>query len=323
MKTLHLMLFMTAMSLFIWGFASIDNHGSKTKSTYSGGEPIPSVTPQTAIYTDNFDGANDTTSLKARGYKVYRRGGPPGTAAIWFQGNPTVFSAFNGPSSGYVASNFQTTSGANPIDNWLVLPWQSGGYMANDSIRFYSRSPLGSIWPDSIRVMYSLSDSVPEGTWIELGRFQVNTIGIWELRGFRVPTTSANGRLAIRYAVVDGGPSGNNSDYIGIDALVVWRGTVGISPINNEVPASYQLEQNYPNPFNPETRIKFSLPKDEHVKLVIYDALGNQVDVLVDAQVPAGTYMADFDASKLSSGIYFYTLSTQGYRETKKMMLIK
>jgi len=92
------------------------------------------------IYTDNFDGANDTTALKNRGYKVYYRGtGPQGTAPIWFQGNPSTFTAFNGPTNGYVASNYQTVTGANTIDNWLVLP--ALDIQTGDSLVFWSRSP--------------------------------------------------------------------------------------------------------------------------------------------------------------------------------------
>ena len=103
----------------------------------------------------------------------------------------------------------------------LVLPRLTGGITAGDSLYFYSRAPLASTYPDSIRVMYSVSDSVPEGTWVECGRFKVNTAGIWERRGFRAPTTSVNGRFAVRYCVVNGGPSGSNSDYIGIDAMTI------------------------------------------------------------------------------------------------------
>ncbi|MDW8437710.1 MAG: choice-of-anchor J domain-containing protein, partial [Chloroherpetonaceae bacterium] len=175
------------------------------------------------FYTDNFDGANDTTALKNRGYKIYYRGtGPQGSAPIWFQGNPGTFPAFNGPSNGYVGSNFQSVTGANDIDNWLVLPALST--QSGDSIVFWSRSPDGSPYPDSIRVMYSAAgDSVPEAaTWVELGRFKVSTSG-WQRRAFGITTGGSTGRFAIRYCVADGGPLGANSNYIGIDALTVER----------------------------------------------------------------------------------------------------
>ena len=187
------------------------------------------------FYTDNFDGANDTTSLKNRGYKVYYRGtGPQGIAPIWFQGNPFAFTAFNGPDNGYVASNFQTVTGANTIDNWLVLP--ALDIQTGDSLIFWSRSP-NTPFPDSIRVMYSAEgDSIPEATtWIELGRFKVSTSG-WQRRSFGAPSAGSTGRFAIRYRVEDGGPSGSNSNYIGIDALTVER--VATTPVFAASPTS-------------------------------------------------------------------------------------
>lgn len=186
--------------------------------------PAPAVdgSAKGAIYVDNMDGANDTVALKARGYLPYYRGtGPQGTIATWFQGNSSVFPAYNGPADGYVAANFNVVTGMNNIDSWLVLPAVPGGIRQGDTLYFYSRSPTGSSWPDSIRVMYSVSDTVPEGSWIELGRFKTVTSGSWELRGFEAPITAAKGRFAIRYCVIDGGPSGNNSNYIGIDAISI------------------------------------------------------------------------------------------------------
>jgi hypothetical protein len=188
------------------------------------------------FYTDNFDGANDTTALKNRGYKVYYCGtGPQGTAPIWFQGNPSVFTALNGPTNGYVASNYLSVTGANTIDNWLVLP--ALDIQTGDSLVFWSRSPDNSQYPDSIRVMYSAEgDSIPEATtWTELGRFKVSTSG-WQRRSFGAPSAGSTGRFAIRYCVEDGGPFGSNSLYIGIDALTVER--VSANPVFAASPAS-------------------------------------------------------------------------------------
>ncbi|MEO8512069.1 MAG: Omp28-related outer membrane protein [Ignavibacteria bacterium] len=91
----------------------------------------------------------------------------------------------------------------------------------------------------------------------------------------------------------------------------------------NEVADKFSLEQNYPNPFNPTTNIKFSIPSDQHVSLKFYNSMGQEVATYVDDFLKAGVYNADFDASNLSSGIYFYTLKTTNFVETKKMMLVK
>ncbi|MCC6865121.1 MAG: Omp28-related outer membrane protein [Ignavibacteria bacterium] len=98
---------------------------------------------------------------------------------------------------------------------------------------------------------------------------------------------------------------------------------VGIIQTGNEVPASFDLEQNYPNPFNPTTNIKFSLPKDGNVSLKIFNSTGQLISTYAEGFMKAGTYNADFDGSNLSSGIYFYTLTTSDFTSTKKMMLVK
>ncbi|MEO8664723.1 MAG: T9SS type A sorting domain-containing protein, partial [Ignavibacteria bacterium] len=98
----------------------------------------------------------------------------------------------------------------------------------------------------------------------------------------------------------------------------------GISPVNSEIPSGYRLEQNYPNPFNPSTTINFSIPTSSNVTLKVYDALGQEVGTLVDEFKSAGNYSANFTAaSALTSGIYFYTLTSDNFTATKKLMLVK
>lgn len=86
---------------------------------------------------------------------------------------------------------------------------------------------------------------------------------------------------------------------------------------------NFALHQNYPNPFNPATTIQYIVPKLSSVLLKICDVLGNEVAVLVDEEQPSGFYKVDFNASHLSSGVYFYTLLAGNYFQTKKMILIQ
>ena len=88
-------------------------------------------------------------------------------------------------------------------------------------------------------------------------------------------------------------------------------------------PAKFELKQNYPNPFNPTTSIECVVPSSEYVSLKVYDVLGNEVASLVNENKNAGSYRIDFNASTLSSGVYFYKITAGNYTETKKMMLIK
>lgn len=96
-----------------------------------------------------------------------------------------------------------------------------------------------------------------------------------------------------------------------------------IDPVSNEVPNSFSLLQNYPNPFNPETNIKFTLPKDGNVTLKVFDVSGRVVAEIVNGNLNAGMYSVSFNASKLSSGVYFYRISADGFTDTKKMILVK
>lgn len=85
----------------------------------------------------------------------------------------------------------------------------------------------------------------------------------------------------------------------------------------------YNLSQNYPNPFNPITTIYYQIPKGEKVTLKVYDILGNEVSTLVEEYKEKGRYTATFDGSKLSSGVYIYSLVAGEYKKTNKMMLLK
>lgn len=94
---------------------------------------------------------------------------------------------------------------------------------------------------------------------------------------------------------------------------------------DQSVPMEFRLMQNYPNPFNPSTIISFSIPEAQHVSLIVYDLLGKEVAALVNEIKQPGSYNSQFAIlnSQLSSGIYFYTLKTDRFTQTKKMLLTK
>jgi plastocyanin len=92
---------------------------------------------------------------------------------------------------------------------------------------------------------------------------------------------------------------------------------------NEQSVQNFELKQNYPNPFNPSTSISFSVPKSGFVKLTIFNSLGSEVETLVNENLNRGSYTVNFNASKLSSGVYFYRLNSGDFIETRKMLLIK
>lgn len=88
-------------------------------------------------------------------------------------------------------------------------------------------------------------------------------------------------------------------------------------------PREFELAQNYPNPFNPSTKIRFAMPEHGHVTLRVYNTLGRQVATVINETRNAGWHEVNFDASNMSSGIYFYRLQAESHTETRQMMLIK
>ncbi len=102
-----------------------------------------------------------------------------------------------------------------------------------------------------------------------------------------------------------------------------WQHVVSVEKTDIEIPDVFELSQNYPNPFNPTTTINFSVAKESDVTVAIYDITGQQVAILVNDYVPAGKYQISWDASKLTSGVYFYTMIAENFVQTKKMILLK
>ena len=127
------------------------------------------------------------------------------------------------------------------------------------------------------------------------------------------------------YAIDFGPAAANQTVDVLIDSVVFWSAeedtilSVGDADV---LPERYEL-RNYPNPFNPSTKIEFSIQETGKVNLSVFDALGREISVLVNEEKSAGKYVVDFNAVKLSSGIYFYRLKTAGKILTEKMILAK
>jgi choice-of-anchor B domain-containing protein len=107
--------------------------------------------------------------------------------------------------------------------------------------------------------------------------------------------------------------------------LYVFRfgSPIGIHQSGTQIPKNFKLEQNYPNPFNPTTRINFELPDAQKIDLNVYDITGRLIRVLYSGYLTAGKFSAKFDSENLSSGVYFYSLISQSFKESKKMILTK
>lgn len=133
-----------------------------------------------------------------------------------------------------------------------------------------------------------------------------------------IPVSLDDGRLTISFTTL--------ADNAKLSALVVRK--VSTSEINTDemgelIPQAFQLRQNYPNPFNPTTTIYFDLPKKEHVKLCVFNVIGEEIMTLINDEMPAGTHSFTVNLKHLSSGVYFYSIETNSFLKTRRMMLLK
>ncbi|MDP3684246.1 MAG: T9SS type A sorting domain-containing protein, partial [Ignavibacteria bacterium] len=134
---------------------------------------------------------------------------------------------------------------------------------------------------------------------------------IWYKQGGQVPLLRLTYSGALNLYFVYGSKSKNT--------------TTGINERQNDrtVPAEFSLSQNYPNPFNPSTTINWRMAASSYVTLKVYDVLGKEVTTLVNNELEAGSHSVNFDASNLSSGIYFYELRAGNFIQNKKMILMR
>ncbi len=175
--------------------------------------------------------------------------------------------------------------------------------------------------------VFITGSSIGSGTGLDCATIMYNNSGVQQwLQGYNGPGNSIDGGLVVAVdnagnVIVGGGStgSGTGNDY----TVIKYNHTIGIQQINNEIQDNFSLLQNYPNPFNPTTNIHFAIPRSSFVKLIVYDMLGREVETLVNENLSAGTYNADWNAANYSSGVYFYKLETENFTETKKMLLIK
>jgi hypothetical protein len=115
----------------------------------------------------------------------------------------------------------------------------------------------------------------------------------------------------------------SNSNNDTTNTPIVNAVVTAVSTPATKLPTKYELSNNYPNPFNPGTIISFNLPMSSHVRLEIYNILGQKVAELVNKQMDAGSYNITFNAGNLSSGVYLYRLEANNFTSTKKMILTK
>jgi C1A family cysteine protease len=217
--------------------------------------------------------------------------------------------------------------------NYADPPWPAG--TANLCIKALTLDE------SNVPVELTSFSAVPEGTnirlvWLtatetnnqqfEIYRKTINEdrIGEWLLVGYREGKGTTNEPQYYSYLDDISGINATAFEYrlkqVDFDGSYSFSEEIRVS---NLAPAKYSLEQNYPNPFNPSTEIKFSIPQTTNVTLKVFDVMGREVATLIDEQMEAGKHSAVFNAANLSSGVYYYTIITESFIQTKKMLLLK
>ena len=136
-----------------------------------------------------------------------------------------------------------------------------------------------------------------------------------------------NGTSSNPFTLTAPGP-GSYTVFAGYAGPLRWDSTsvsISVTDVgeNHSNPTEYRLYDNYPNPFNPSTTIRYSLPEAAFTSIKIYDVVGNEVAVAVNEMKTAGTHQVTYNATSLSSGVYYYTIQAGSFKETRKMILMK
>jgi photosystem II stability/assembly factor-like uncharacterized protein len=202
--------------------------------------------------------------------------------------------------SGLMAGNVAMLQTSNLGNNWTTVPMLGSGNVVGIT---FTNLPVDNFTVPAwyVRTSTSIYASVNGSTWLaEYTATAGNYNAISQARpGRGIWAVRSNGGISFHTIIAD------------------------INKIGTSVPNKYELFQNYPNPFNPATTIKFQVPNTGFVSLKVFDALGKEVQTLIDQNVSAGFYETKFSAENLSSGIYFYKLVTEKFTDVKKMVVIK
>jgi hypothetical protein len=181
------------------------------------------------------------------------------------------------------------------------------GYIYSNNSNDYTALKDAVIYSRSAGIFRSYSISLSNGYY----KIDSLPAGVYELIADRIGFTDDQYVISLTNSSLD-----NVNFYL--ESVLVPVKTIGTG-----IPDHYRLDQNFPNPFNPVTEIKFGIPAESFVKLIIYDVLGREVAEIVNENLKAGEYKVKWNAANYSSGIYFYKLQTSSYTQTRKLVLMK
>lgn len=239
----------------------------------------------------------------------------------WVAGMKSIFKTINGGVNWFGLSNFASS----PTTQVFAMDFinESTGFLAGTGGMICKTTDSGITWEKTYPGTATLRDI----------KFVNNNTG-WACGGganlHKTTNTGSNWvkyNLDSTYFLIDIEFINENTGWLTTNTNKLFKttdgGTVFVTQISSNVPEIFELNQNYPNPFNPTTTINYKVKETVHITLKVYDSKGKEVETLTDENHNTGSYSIIFNASNLSSGIYYYKLSSENFSETKKMILIK
>jgi hypothetical protein len=246
-----------------------------------------------------------------------------------------IFSFPNSTTNWTIANNYYCVSdsgqafytayaSAGVTGEGAILTWHINGRLGADSTKAFTKVPITFNKAPKLMTQLMRWYRSPTG-----GNKTKNTPGAWtygtasdpndyDRKGYLYLRDTLDLRYSTSSPAYTGGANG-----LPAGALTWFKIPLSVKERDGAVPTGFRLEQNYPNPFNPATSIVFDIPSASHVMLTVYNILGQEVSTLVNTQMKAGQYTAEFDASRLASGVYLYRLTAGDFTAVKKMVLAK
>lgn len=296
-------LFSTNSQVYIYWGTSLTSNVNIEYSTNAGSTWLPAATnipAQNNFHIWTVPYIPTTTSARLR---IYDASNPSVGDSV--NANFTIKVVMTGINT--ISPTSQTTIVTTQNDtSKVVFSWTSTGTLPGITYKWKIRKGSGaytSFASDSngTATRFSIRKSKLDSMAVAYGLTQDSVLCAWVATGYL----------------------GSDSTTSNVNIVVLKTNTVGVNSISSVVPTEHKLYTNYPNPFNPTTKIKFEIPKDEFVKITVYDLSGKAVSELVNERLKAGVYETDFNGASLASGTYFYKIETSNFVETRKMVLIK
>ena len=198
--------------------------------------------------------------------------------------------------------------GALPMPDSIMFDLGQDKMVGQTRFSFYE-------WNGGRIYTYSVYSSIDGNSWSAVAENISSSSTEWSVLNFNL--------IECRYIKLVS-LTNNQSQWAGLYEAEIW-GQDQATAVNTleEIPTDFKLEQNYPNPFNPTTTIRFNIPFSQHVKINVYNVIGELVKELVNDEYSSGSYSVEFNAADLPSGIYLYRLESQSFNYTRKMILVK